>query len=208
MNSSRVDWNVEEEAKGHMSCCTLQEMLDKIPILPPLEGDYKDDTDLLDAGQGAPPSSGTPTGGCNIDLDQRTGGYPPFILKNGQEIVYPEGSRILSASDGETLTLFCHGTPKRTNFISMASMGLDYTNAQSLDLKCIDQEFVNGNLQVSLDKIYSATCTRIMEPLIERQEGSDCSKGLGADGRTDDLDSIVHVRIGWDFGSGIQDQVH
>ena len=32
---------------------------------------------------------------CQIDLEERTGKYPPFILRNSDELVYPEGSRIL-----------------------------------------------------------------------------------------------------------------
>ena len=42
---------------------------------------------------------------------------------------------------------------------------------------------------------------------MQRKEGSDCSSGLGADGRTDDLGTIVLARIGWDFGNGFEEQV-
>ena len=38
-----------------MSCCTLQELTEKIPFIPEIIGDYADDTDLLDgSGSGGP----------------------------------------------------------------------------------------------------------------------------------------------------------
>ena len=86
----RVDWDTEEEAKGHMSCCTLDELKERIPFLPDIDGNYDDDKDLLDGG-----TSGGNTNGCSIDLEKRTGKYPPFILKNSNELAYPEGSRTL-----------------------------------------------------------------------------------------------------------------
>ena len=35
-NISRVDWNIDEEKKGHMSCCTIHDLNDKIPYSPKL----------------------------------------------------------------------------------------------------------------------------------------------------------------------------
>ena len=32
----RVDWNVEEEEKGHMACCTVQQLHQKISFAPDL----------------------------------------------------------------------------------------------------------------------------------------------------------------------------
>ena len=82
----RVDWDTEEEAKGHMSCCTLDELKERIPFLPDIDGNYDDDKDLLDEGTSP---------GCSIDFEKRTGKYTPFILKNSNELAYPEGSRTL-----------------------------------------------------------------------------------------------------------------
>ena len=76
-----------------MSCCTLEELKEKIPFLPDIDGNYDDDKDLLDGGLS--PGPGGDTDGCSIDLEKRTGKYPPFILKNSNELAYPEGSRIL-----------------------------------------------------------------------------------------------------------------
>ncbi len=146
-------------------------------------------------------------GSCAIDLDARTGKYSPFILKNSGDIAYPEGSRTLTFGNGKVATLFCHGTPMRLNYLSLSTWGLSESSPKSIDLTCKDGEFTNGPVSVSIDKLLSVTCTRIMEPLIEREEGSDCSQGLGADGRTEDLSSIVLVKIGWDFGNGFQTQI-
>ena len=33
---------------------------------------------------------------CQIDLEERKGKFPPFVLRNSDELVYPEGSRILN----------------------------------------------------------------------------------------------------------------
>ena len=85
-------------------------------------------------------------------------------------------------------------------------MKLESTNVINLDLTCKNQEFYLDDKIVNKEDIYATTCTRIMEPLIQREEASDCSQGIGADGRTDDLDSIVLVRVGWNFGNGFQEQ--
>ena len=86
----RVDWNVEEEDKGHMACCTVQELHQKISFSPDL-GDI-DILTNLDGGGGSGPDYEK----CTINLDERTGKYPPFLLKNSNEVAYPEGSRRLN----------------------------------------------------------------------------------------------------------------
>ena len=90
----------------------------------------------------------------------------------------------------------------------MDSLGIDSANSQSIELICNENnKFVfNGDI-ISLDKIHAATCTGIIEPMIIREEESDCSHGLGADGRTDDLGTIVLAKIGWDFGNDFKEQV-
>ena len=42
VNLHRVDWDVELEEKGHMACCTVQDLYQKIPFAPDLG-----DIDLL-----------------------------------------------------------------------------------------------------------------------------------------------------------------
>ena len=73
-----------------MSCCTLQELSEKIPFLPEITDNYEDDTDLLDEDKSGPENDK-----CFINLDKRTGDFPPFLLKNSNEMAYPEGSRKL-----------------------------------------------------------------------------------------------------------------
>ena len=73
-----------------MSCCTLQELSEKIPFLPDVTESYKDDTDLLDEDREESDVK------CSINLDKRTGKYPPFILRSTNEVAYPEGSRTLN----------------------------------------------------------------------------------------------------------------
>ena len=77
---------------------------------------------------------------------------------------------------------------------------------QSQVLQCVNGAFVTpGGATVSL---YKASCTRTMEPEAIREEKSDCSSGLGADGRTENLDEITLVKIGWRFGDHFEEQVN
>ena len=46
--SFSVGWDVEEEAKGHMVCCTFEEMKAKIPFVPDLGDDVDLDTDITE----------------------------------------------------------------------------------------------------------------------------------------------------------------
>ena len=43
-----VGWDVEEEAKGHMVCCTYEELKAKIPFVPDLGDDVDLDTDITE----------------------------------------------------------------------------------------------------------------------------------------------------------------
>ena len=85
---NRVDWNVEEEDKGHMACCTVQDLHQRISFAPDL-GDIELLTNLdgNNGGQGQ-------NNKCSINLDDRTGKYVPFLMNNN-DLAYPEGSRIL-----------------------------------------------------------------------------------------------------------------
>ena len=46
--SFSVGWDVEEEAKGHMVCCTYEELKAKIPFVPDLGDDVDLDTDITE----------------------------------------------------------------------------------------------------------------------------------------------------------------
>lgn len=133
------------------------------------------------------------------------GSYSSVGLKVLQEL----SARIfLSQVSGEKLTLFCHGTEVSKNGLSLESMGLGSEFPVSLDLTCVDKEFQHNGDKIGIDKLYGATCTRVLEPFITKEEKSDCSNGMGADGRTDDLDLVSLVKVGWLFGDGeFQEQV-
>ena len=51
-----------------------------------------------------------------------------------------------------------------------------------------------------------ATCIRVMECEIIKEEQSDCSKGFGADGQSDALD-ISLVKVEWNFNVKFEEQV-
>jgi hypothetical protein len=81
---------------------------------------------------------------------------------------------------------------------------------QQIEMKCTNGVWISTStdkVTISLDKILKVSCKRVMEPLIKRDEGSSCSKGYGADGRTDNLDNITLVTVGWQFNDAFLEQV-
>ena len=84
-------------------------------------------------------------------------------------------------------------------------MGLDLDeNSISIDLECRDAGFYYEDQEVT--DMNKATCIRVMEPEIIKEEQSDCSKGFGADGESDALD-ISLVKVGWNFNGNFEEQV-
>lgn len=112
--------------------------------------------------------------------------------------------------DKETITLFCHGTEKRENGVRKKDLGLGSSGYfyPSIEVKCENKEFFHEGTKIEIEKMYAATCRRIQEPLIIREEKSDCSNGLGADGRSDELESITLVKVGWKFSEEFEEQVN
>ena len=104
-------------------------------------------------------------------------------------------------------TLFCHGTKHRTNALKGSSLGVS-GNPQSLDLVCNNGQFqtVKGQAISMNTDFYMASCKNVMEPEVIREDQSDCSKGLGADGRTEDLANITLVKVGWKFFDHFEEQ--
>ena len=77
---------------------------------------------------------------------------------------------ILSLDIDDTATLFCHGTPQRDNLIDMESLGLVVSplDNNKVELLCNpNKEFEVDGKVISADRLNDATCTLIMEPLIE-----------------------------------------
>ena len=81
-------------------------------------------------------------------------------------------------------------------------------NPQSLDLVCNNGQFqtVKGQAISMNTDFYMASCKNVMEPEVIREDQSDCSQGLGADGRTEDLDKITLVKVGWKFFDHFEEQ--
>ena len=100
--------------------------------------------------------------------------------------------------------MFCHGTDRKKNSLKGSSVGLS-GYPQSLDLICKDGQFETLQGEAIAD-LYKASCRRVMEPEVVREDQSDCSKGVGADGRTEDLEKITLVRVGWRFGDHFEEQ--
>ena len=135
-----------------------------------------------------------------------------FIVGNTQsEIEMHQRLNVLliyeNADDGETINLFCHGTEKRVNGVKKSSLGLEKGYEKQIALTCQGQDFLYGDSVVSIDKVQAATCRRVQEPTILREEKSNCSSGLGADGRITDGEKITLVKVGWNFKDDFEEQV-
>ena len=78
---------------------------------------------------------------------------------------------------------------------------------QKLDLKCKNNQFFNGDSQITVETLSQVSCKRIQEPLIIRELKSDCSKGIGADGQINSEDNITLVKVGWQFSEKFHEQV-
>ena len=162
--------------------------------------------------------------GCKIDLEQRSGDFPPFILDSFGYIKYPVGSKTLTfgkacicsiffhflkstlqanLGNDELLSLFCHGTDKKPNYIMDANL----KNPTRLYLACKNSQFFNGNLLLSTRTISEISCKQIHEPEIIRETESDCSKGFSADGRMNGKEKITLVKVGWRFDEKYFEQV-
>ena len=115
--------------------------------------------------------------------------------------------KYMYVDDGETINLFCHGTEKRVNGVKKSSLGLGTGYEKQIALTCQGQEFLNGDNVVSIDKVQAATCRRVQEPTILREEKSNCSSGLGADGKATDGEKITLIKVGWNFKEDFEEQV-
>ena len=105
----------------------------------------------------------------------------------------------------ESLSLFCHGTDRKPNYIDDAN----FDNPSRLQLICKNGNFFfNGDSVLTAEALSKISCKRIQEPEIIRETESDCSKGLGADGRTDATEKITLVKVGWKFDEKFVEQVN
>ena len=138
-------------------------------------------------------------------MDDKSGKYSPFILSDAGYPIYPINSRILSFDEGDKITIFCHGTNKRPNKVKAKSLGLNLNkNKEKIELECKGEAFYYQDQMIT--SMSKATCTRIMEPEIIKEQSSDCSKGYGADGESEALD-VSLVQVGWIFNGQFEEQV-
>eukprot|EP00092_Neocalanus_flemingeri_P008407 GFUD01009063.1.p1 GENE.GFUD01009063.1~~GFUD01009063.1.p1 ORF type:complete len:458 (-),score=83.36 GFUD01009063.1:40-1413(-) len=142
-------------------------------------------------------------GKCQVDLTTLTGDFPPLLVQNGNiKLAFSEneeGNPILSFVGGDTLTLVCHGSRRRQS----STFLVGETHERDLRLVCSDGEFLREDgLKVLVE---AASCNRRQEPVIIRKK-EECSP-VGADGRTEELSSLVRVAIGWDIDDNFIEQI-
>ena len=102
------------------------------------------------------------------------------------------------------MSLFCHGTDRNPNFISDAK----FENPSRLHLVCKNSQFFYDDVLLTTKKLSKMSCKEPQEPEIIRETESDCSKGLGADGRSDAKEKITLVKVGWKFDKKFHEQVN
>ena len=83
----------------------------------------------------------------------------PFILNDAGYPIYPTNSRVLSFAVGDKITIFCHGTEKRSNRVKSSSLGLNLDNNNAkLELECRGTDFYHQDQMVTT--LNEATCIR------------------------------------------------
>ena len=88
------------------------------------------------------------------------------------------------------MSLFCHGTDKQPNYINDSK----FENPVRLHLVCKKSQFFNDDLKLTSKTLSKMSCKESQEPEIIRENESYCSKGLGADGRSNTNKKITLVK--------------
>ena len=101
------------------------------------------------------------------------------------------------------MSLFCHGTDKEPNYINDSKFG----NPVRLQLVCKKSQFFYDDLKLTSKTLSKMSCKESQEPKIIRETKSDCSKGLGADGRSNAKEKITLVKVGWNLYEKFHEQV-
>ena len=102
------------------------------------------------------------------------------------------------------MSLFCHGTDKEPNYINDSKFG----NPVRLQLVCKENQFFYDDLKLTSKTLSKMSCKESQEPKIIRETKSDCSKGLGADGRSNAKEKITLVKVGWNLDEKFHEQVN
>merc|ERR1711971_1338055 len=146
-------------------------------------------------------------GQCQVNLDKVSGKFPPLLLQKSQ-FIFPtekvEDERVLKFKEGDSLELFCHGgsDAKQAGIYVKRS---DKTKKDSkVSLACASGEFLvsGSDEKIAVEK---ATCNQKQEPRLDRTQ-EQCSP-VGSDGRTDKLESLQKVSIGWQIEGTFIEQI-
>merc|ERR1712168_1187029 len=139
--------------------------------------------------------------------DKVSGKFPPLLLQKSK-FIFPtekvEDERVLKFKEGDSLELFCHGgsDEKQAGIYVKRS---DKTKKDSkVSLSCKSGEFMvsGSDEKIAVEK---ATCNQKQEPRLDRTQ-EKCSP-VGSDGRTDKLESLEKVSIGWKIEDTFIEQI-
>jgi len=146
-------------------------------------------------------------GQCQVNLDKVNGNYPPLLLQNSK-FIFPtekiEEERVLNFKEGDSLELFCHGGSDAKQ-ASIYVKRTDRTKKDSkVSLNCKSGEFLvsGSDEKIAVEK---ASCNQKQEPRLDRTQ-EQCSP-VGSDGRTDKLETLQKVSIGWKIEDTFIEQI-
>merc|ERR1712013_1555 len=146
-------------------------------------------------------------GQCQVNLDKVNGKYPPLLLQNSQFIFPTEKvgeERVLNFEEADFLDLFCHGGSDEKQARIFVRRSDKSKKDSKVSLTCKSGEFfVSGSEEkVAVEK---ATCNQKQEPRLDRKQ-EQCAP-VGDDGRTDKLESLQRVSIGWQIEGTFIEQI-
>merc|ERR1712013_451672 len=146
-------------------------------------------------------------GQCQVNLDKVNGKYPPLLLQNSQFIFPTEKvgeERVLNFEEADSLDLFCHGGSDEKQARIFVRRSDKSKKDSKVSLTCKSGEFfVSGSEEkVAVEK---ATCNQKQEPRLDRKQ-EQCAP-VGDDGRTDKLESLQRVSIGWQIEGTFIEQI-
>merc|ERR1712088_764476 len=146
-------------------------------------------------------------GQCQVNLDKVNGKYPPLLLQNSQFIFPTEKvgeERVLNFEEADSLDLFCHGGSDEKQARIFVRRSDKSKKGSKVSLTCKSGEFfVSGSEEkIAVEK---ATCNQKQEPRLDRKQ-EQCAP-VGDDGRTDKLESLQRVSIGWQVEGTFIEQI-
>merc|ERR1711971_485243 len=146
-------------------------------------------------------------GQCQVNLDKVSGKFPPLLLQKSKFIFHTEkveDERVLNFKEGDSLELFCHGGSDAKQAAIYVKRSDKTKKASKVSLECKSGEFLvlGSDEKIAVEK---ATCNQKQEPRLDRTQ-EQCSP-VGSDGRTDKLESLQKVSIGWQIEGTFIEQI-